>query len=244
MQLAKSPMRAQIDTAFQLLRAVAPGPVQSVLPIVEQLEPIFMDVANGRQEFTPSPKESDKLLRTYYNVSNNLLIRFEDDQIDETPRLIQMLQNEAAISAAANVTIRTLPGDHVRPLAQNIGDLPPELASFATNAAKSGGTVLGALVHSRYHVFAEPATNHRCRLIALTKRHRSTCLVSWVFVGLPVALLTPRACRQSVEHGISIRLLSRGGPLAGSEQAGRQHVGYSRRFAGQIHDRKRSRPCR
>lgn len=141
-------MRAQIDTAFQLLRTMAPGSVKSVLPLVEQLEPIFMDVANGRQDFSPSPAEADKLLKTYYNVSKNLLIRFEDDQIDETPRLIKMLQDEAAISAAVDVTIRTLPGDHVRPLAQNIGDLPPELASFATTAAKSGGTVLGALAQA------------------------------------------------------------------------------------------------
>lgn len=54
----------------------------------------------------------------------NLAIKFVDDTIDETDRLTQLLQNDAAVAATLNLTVRSLPGDHVRPLRQEVGNLP------------------------------------------------------------------------------------------------------------------------
>lgn len=123
---------------------MSPNAVKMSLPLLEQLSPVFMDVAQGRQEFSPSPEESDRLIRTYYAVSRNLLIRFKDDDIDETARLTTMLQREAAISGNMDLTLRTLPGDHTRPMAQNLVDVPPEMAKFANHTIKSSGHLIGA----------------------------------------------------------------------------------------------------
>jgi hypothetical protein len=144
-QLAMSPVRTTVESALVTLRTFSPSAFKMLMPLVEQLSPVLMDVAQGRQEFTPSPSECDRLLRTYYNVSRNLLIRFKDDKIDETARLTTMLQHEAAISGNMDLTLRTLPGDHMRPLTQNFVDIPPDVARFANSTIKTSGTLIGVL---------------------------------------------------------------------------------------------------
>ena len=57
-------------------------------------------------------------IKSYYGVSRNLLIKFKDDQIDETSILAQVLSSEAAISSLLDMSIRSLPGDHGLPLQQ------------------------------------------------------------------------------------------------------------------------------
>ena len=57
-------------------------------------------------------------IRSYYGISRNLLIKFEDDSIDETPILAQVLGVESSISSKLDMSIRTLPGDHGLPLQQ------------------------------------------------------------------------------------------------------------------------------
>jgi hypothetical protein len=57
-------------------------------------------------------------IKSYYGVSRNLLIKFNDDSIDDTPTLAQVLSSEAAISSILDMSIRKLPGDHVLPLQQ------------------------------------------------------------------------------------------------------------------------------
>ncbi len=43
------------------------------------------------------------------------------------------------------MTVRTLPGDHLRPLQQNVVDIPPEVARLANNAVATSGDLIGAL---------------------------------------------------------------------------------------------------
>lgn len=57
-------------------------------------------------------------IKSYYGVSRNLLVKFKDDIIDETPTLAQVLSSEAAISSVLDMSIRTVPGDHGLPLQQ------------------------------------------------------------------------------------------------------------------------------
>lgn len=57
-------------------------------------------------------------IKSYYGVSRNLLVKFKDDSIDETPTLAQVLSSEAAISSVLDMSIRTVPGDHGLPLQQ------------------------------------------------------------------------------------------------------------------------------
>ena len=55
-------------------------------------------LVQGRTEFTPAPTESARLMRTFYSVRRNLLVKFTDDSIDETASLAAILQDSAAAS--------------------------------------------------------------------------------------------------------------------------------------------------
>ena len=70
-------------------------------------------------------------------MTRNLLIQFQNDGIDESPRLQEMLQANSA--AAPQLAYRVLPGDHTRPLLQTVCPRPlalrpthrfPDPASF------------------------------------------------------------------------------------------------------------------
>lgn len=75
-------------------------------------------------------------------MSRNLLVRFSEDTLDQTPVLADVLQNGAA-AGFLDMTIRTLPGDHVRPMQQ---DIPPEVLAAANTAVEQGSTVLSGLL--------------------------------------------------------------------------------------------------
>lgn len=49
-----------------IFRGMSPSLVRQLLPVMEQLTPIYMDVAQGRQEFSPAPTETKTLIRNYY----------------------------------------------------------------------------------------------------------------------------------------------------------------------------------
>ncbi|KAF6134058.1 hypothetical protein GIB67_038349 [Kingdonia uniflora] len=116
------------EMAIKQLQNLSPPIMKQVLPLVEQLPPLYMDLIKGREEFSPKPEETRRLIRLYYGVSRNLLIKFKDDTIDETPTLAQVLSSDSAISSQLDMSIRLLPGDHGLPLQQVLPDVPPAMA--------------------------------------------------------------------------------------------------------------------
>jgi hypothetical protein len=50
-------------------------------------------------------------------VSRNLVLKFKDDTIDDSIELTQLLQSSSAISSRLDLSLRTLEGDHIRPMA-------------------------------------------------------------------------------------------------------------------------------
>ena len=142
-QLAESPLSAPLDNISEQVRSLSPPVVQQFLPLLDQLRPLYEDLAAGTREFSPAPKEIKRLIKGYYGTSKNFLIRFRADELDETPFLTNLLQNESAISPALDLTVRTLPGDHTRPLQQNIPDLPPELLGAVSQGSEMLDMVAG-----------------------------------------------------------------------------------------------------
>jgi hypothetical protein len=51
-------------------------------------------------------------------VERNLVLKFKDDTIDDSIELAQLLQSSSAISSMLDLSLRTLDGDHIRPMAQ------------------------------------------------------------------------------------------------------------------------------
>ncbi|KAL3148901.1 hypothetical protein ABBQ32_001769 [Trebouxia sp. C0010 RCD-2024] len=148
-QMTKNPFTSQLLNASELMRGLSPAMVRQVLPLLDQLTPIYTDLAQGRLEFTPEPDETKRLIRTFYGVPSNLLIQFVDDDIDQTPQLASTLNaasvTTSSIKGRSQVTVRMLPGDHVRPLRQAFGDLPPEIAQVANQAVTQGSYFLQGL---------------------------------------------------------------------------------------------------
>uniref|UniRef100_A0A7N0U8M9 Uncharacterized protein n=1 Tax=Kalanchoe fedtschenkoi TaxID=63787 RepID=A0A7N0U8M9_KALFE len=128
-QIAASPtVRLGAEMAMKQIENLSPTIMKQVLPLVEQLPPLYMDLAKGREDFTPKPEETRRLVKSYYGISRNLLIKFKDDILDETPILAQILSSESAISSMLDLSIRQLPGDHGLPLQQGLPDVPPQMA--------------------------------------------------------------------------------------------------------------------
>ena len=143
-QLATSPLRSNVEQWIDILKGISPGVVKQVIPLLEQLTPIYLDVAQGAQEFSPPPEEVRTLVKSGYAVGRNLLLRFVDDTIDETPVLASILQSSAA-GASLELTLKSLPGDHVRPLQQDLNKISPDFAKFTSQQIKNSETFWNSL---------------------------------------------------------------------------------------------------
>ncbi|XP_010482032.1 PREDICTED: uncharacterized protein LOC104760770 isoform X2 [Camelina sativa] len=136
-QIATSPtIRLGAEMTRKQLETLSPPIMKQILPLVEQLPPLYMDLVKGREDFIPKPEETRRLIRSYYGISRNLLIKFEDDSIDETSILAQVLGVESSISSKLDMSIRTLPGDHGLPLQQALPDVPPRMAEAVNRGSE------------------------------------------------------------------------------------------------------------
>ncbi|KAH9698062.1 hypothetical protein KPL71_023865 [Citrus sinensis] len=124
------------EMTLKQLENLSPPIMKQVLPLVEQLPPLYMDLVKGREEFTPKPEETRRLIKSYYGISRNLLIKFKDDSIDETSTLAQVLSSDSAISSMLDMSIRMLPGDHGLPLQQALPDVPPAMADAVNRGSE------------------------------------------------------------------------------------------------------------
>lgn len=56
-----------LQSVLETMRGMSPSVVRQVAPLLEQLAPIYLDLAQGRMEFSPSPEEARQLMQTYYS---------------------------------------------------------------------------------------------------------------------------------------------------------------------------------
>ncbi|KAI3975948.1 hypothetical protein MKX01_016631 [Papaver californicum] len=136
-QLTSSPtVRLGAEMAMKQLQNLSPPLLKQVMPLVEQLPPLYMDLIKGREDFIPKPEETRKLIKSYYGVSRNLLVKFKDDRIDETSALANVLSSDSTISSLLDMSVRSLPGDHGLPLQQVLPDVPPAMADAVNRGSE------------------------------------------------------------------------------------------------------------
>jgi hypothetical protein len=70
-----------------------------------------VQIESGVSNFSPTPAESRIIIASRYSVPKALMIRFQDDNIDETPDIVRLLRKEQA----RFVHEQTLPGNHTTP---------------------------------------------------------------------------------------------------------------------------------
>ncbi|MCH9715182.1 MAG: DUF1350 family protein, partial [Cyanobacteria bacterium] len=66
---------------------------------------------NFRSEFSPSPEDTLRQVASSYRQPSNLLVRFNRDGIDQSRRLLGVLQGRAGDASE----LLELPGDHLSP---------------------------------------------------------------------------------------------------------------------------------
>ncbi len=99
-------------------------PANRAIPFLEQiqinaapfLKQLQMDINAINVEFSPSPTETNAIIAENYSVRRNLLITFTDDSIDQSALLNPVLQARFP----QMVTIKTLQGNHLTPLSQDL----------------------------------------------------------------------------------------------------------------------------
>jgi hypothetical protein len=78
----------------------------------------FLDGSN--REFTPTPDETEAIAARLYPIRRNLLIRFRNDDLDQSGRIYRQLEPRFA----GSLTLKTLPGNHLTPLGQDVNWRP------------------------------------------------------------------------------------------------------------------------
>ena len=101
-----------VERAGNILISFNNYPAMRAIPLVEQINinPAF------NIEFTPSPIETNELIAQRYEVRRNLLIKFTNDDIDQTGSLSQVLQQRFPNMVA----VQALRGTHLTPLGQDV----------------------------------------------------------------------------------------------------------------------------
>ena len=82
------------------------------IPMLGELAPRL----GFRSEFSPSPKETMRLIQSHYLQPKNLLIKFEDDDIDQSDELLKCLKGRTDDES----DIRLLHGNHLTPVSAGI----------------------------------------------------------------------------------------------------------------------------
>lgn len=57
----------QAEMTLRQLENVSPPIMKQVLPLVEQLPPLYMDLVKGREDFIPKPEETRRLVRNIFD---------------------------------------------------------------------------------------------------------------------------------------------------------------------------------
>ncbi|MBD2345103.1 DUF1350 family protein [Anabaena subtropica] len=99
-----------VERAGNILISFNNYAAKDAIPLVEQFNTALAI------EFTPSPLETKKLVQEGYNVRRNLLIKFNNDNLDQSAALTKILQARFP----EMVTVQTLPGTHTTPLGQDV----------------------------------------------------------------------------------------------------------------------------
>jgi hypothetical protein len=102
----------EVERAGNILISFNNYPASQAVPFMAQFN--ITPVLNI--EFAPSPGETEQLIAEHYSIRRNLLLRFSQDNLDQTINLNSVLQHRFPNM----VTLRTLTGTHLTPLSQNV----------------------------------------------------------------------------------------------------------------------------
>ncbi len=107
--------RYPVERAGNVLISFNNFAARDAVPLMEQFNTAFANTSFS-VEFTPSPAQTNDIIREHYRVRRNLLIKFTNDTIDQSVILSEILQERFS----EMVTIQILAGSHTTPLGQDM----------------------------------------------------------------------------------------------------------------------------
>lgn len=99
-----------VERAGNILISFNNFPARRSIPFADNLPEDF------NFDFTPNPAQTNEIISQKYQVRRNLLIKFTQDDLDQTLSLHPILQERFSNL----VTLKRLPGNHLTPLSQNV----------------------------------------------------------------------------------------------------------------------------
>jgi len=114
----------KVERAGNILISFNNYPLKKAIPFAENIIPYLQDniknylqlEANLDIDFTPTPIETNTIIKENYHIRRNLLIKFSDDTIDQTLELHPILKQ----LHPNMITALQLSGNHLTPLGQDI----------------------------------------------------------------------------------------------------------------------------
>jgi len=113
----------EVERAGNIFISFNNYPLKQAIPFMDNIIPSLKDNLKNWQidtnlefEFTPSPEETEAIVQENYRIRRNLLVKFNNDSIDQTHRLKPILCQ----LFPEMVSSITLKGNHLTPLGQDI----------------------------------------------------------------------------------------------------------------------------
>lgn len=98
--------------------------MEQVSPLIDQFKPLLGQLMMAETaiatEFIPSPAETMQLVHERYRIPHNLMVKFRNDDLDETRALTEALR----LRFPEMTTVQILQGNHLTPVGQDIGWQP------------------------------------------------------------------------------------------------------------------------
>ena len=107
--------------------------IRQTIEIADQVPPLLKIIAQGQREFVPSPADTKEVCRRMYRARRTLVVKFENDAIDESEEIEKVLREANTIMrmrrpmVELDVILKVMTGTHITPLTQNILDAPKNL---------------------------------------------------------------------------------------------------------------------
>jgi Protein of unknown function (DUF1350) len=99
---------------------------RQLIETADQVPPLLKIIAKGQREFEPTPADTKEVCRRMYRARRTLLIKFENDALDESEDIEKVLREANTIMrmkrpmVEMEVDLRVMSGTHITPLTQNI----------------------------------------------------------------------------------------------------------------------------
>ncbi len=129
-----------VERAGNILISFNNYPLKQAIPFMENILPsLQINLKNYWQiddnvefEFTPSPEETELIIKENYQIRRNLLVQFQNDSIDQTLSLQPLLTN----LYPEMISSLKLTGNHLTPLGQDFDLELPQTSTPIDNIGK------------------------------------------------------------------------------------------------------------